>query len=133
MTTKKDNKVNVVNVVTQAAIDDEVIVEINNMQIRAMMDTGAYPTMLKYKEYVRISKPELRSVVSTFQGFGNAIVKANGVFRAIATIQGEKYDVEIPRSTRQCDETSYASWQGTDKTDGCEYSRRTSFDQEINI
>lgn len=79
----------------QAATDDEVIVEINNTQIRAMMDTGAYPTMLKYKEYVRIGKPELRSVVSTFQGFGNAIVKANGVFRAMATIQGEKYDVEI--------------------------------------
>lgn len=83
------------NVITQAATDDEIIVEINDIQIRSMMDTGTYQTMLKYKEYERIGKPELRTVTSAFQGFGKAIVKAHGVFGAIATIQGEKYEVEI--------------------------------------
>lgn len=59
------------------AATDEIVVEINNTQIRSMMDTGTYHTMMKYKEYERIGKPELRSITSTFQGFGNAVMKAN--------------------------------------------------------
>lgn len=94
-TTKKDKKTNEVNVITQAATDDEIIIEINDTQIRSMMDTGTYQIMLKYKDNDRIGKPELRTVTSTVQRFGKMIVKAHGVFQATATIQGEKYKVEI--------------------------------------
>lgn len=59
------------------------------------MDTGTNQTMLKYQEYEKIGKPELQTVTSTFQGFGKAIVRAHGVFRVTATIQGERYEVEI--------------------------------------
>lgn len=90
-----DGNVKSVNVVTRSSTDDEITVELNNVKIQAMIDTGTDYTLLRRSEYRKIGSPPLRETLNTFEGFGSARVKSDGAFRATVTIQGEDYDGNI--------------------------------------
>ncbi|XP_046599255.1 uncharacterized protein LOC124295072 [Neodiprion lecontei] len=90
-----DGNVRSVNVVTHSSTDDEITVELDNVKIQAMIDTGTDYTLLRRSEYQKIGSPPLRETLNTFEGFGSTRVKLDGVFRATVTIQGEDYDGDI--------------------------------------
>jgi len=52
---KKDGEINAVDLVEQIATDDEIIVELNGMQIRVMIDIGTRQTLLRQSEYEKLS------------------------------------------------------------------------------
>lgn len=84
-----------INVIEQMSTNVEIIAYVNGKKIQSMIDTGTRQTVLRRSEYERIGKAPLRPTTSTFQGFGSAIVKADGVFRTIITIHNEEYNTEV--------------------------------------
>ncbi|XP_043279405.1 uncharacterized protein K02A2.6-like [Venturia canescens] len=91
----KDDNAKSVNVVTQMATDNEIIVELNDVKLHAMIDTGTENTLLRYSEYEKVGSPKLQRTANTFEGFGSARVKAVGVFRTTVKVYGDEYDGEI--------------------------------------
>lgn len=69
-------------------------VQIDKMNILAMLDTGSVKTILRSDEYKKIGSPTLRPTARMFKGFGNARSKAI-VFDAELMIQGEVYRNEV--------------------------------------
>jgi len=92
---KKDGEVNAVDLVEQIATNDEIIVKLNGMQIRAMIDTGTRQTLLRQAEYEKLNNLTLQPSASKIQGFGSASVNAIGTFQIEMTIHGKKYVTQV--------------------------------------
>lgn len=86
---KSDKKEDKVNCVTSN--DDMILVQINESQVPALLDTGSYKTLLREDEYRKIGNPMLRPTERVFKGFGNAQSREIGVFDAELRIDGETY------------------------------------------
>lgn len=87
--TEKVEKKEKINWITSD--DNEVIVQINNVHIPAILDTGSSKTLLREDEFRKIGNPTLQPTARMFKGFGNAQRRGLGVLNADLTINGVIY------------------------------------------
>jgi len=80
--TKKNRKVNVINVSDRVPIDDEITIVINANNIISMMDIGTHCTLLKYSEYQQIGSSCINTISHSLYGLGRSQVTPISIFRA---------------------------------------------------
>lgn len=89
-TVKRPERVNRVTV-----DEDTVVVQMNEAELLAILDTGSSKTILRDDGYRKIGSPALNPTGRMFKGFGNVRSKATGVFTAKLTINAEVYINEV--------------------------------------
>ncbi|XP_011706063.1 PREDICTED: uncharacterized protein LOC105461266, partial [Wasmannia auropunctata] len=72
-----------------------IMVNINNKDVEALVDTGSQPNLLREDVYQDLGEPELKKTDLRLHGFGQSCILPRGYFTAYLRIDGDNFETNF--------------------------------------